>query len=124
MLHVCEDFVQDDSFVIQVSHNPVIDITGAVFEFTLKTCDDSAESVLYTSYTCPVDANSTGGIALIPITRELTSDVDPGEYIGSLKRTMGTDTKTLLRTGKPQIVNNEVVDVARVICYQTLTEQV
>ncbi len=46
-----KDFVQDDSFVIKVTHDPVLDLEGADFDVTLKQSPDDTTSVLLSSYT-------------------------------------------------------------------------
>jgi len=135
LLRVCEDFVQDDSFNVKVSHNPVIDLSTAVFELVLKKDEKSTINAMSVTYdiaaTIIADApdttvadNAALGIAYIPVTREDTSAVPDGEYIGSLKRTIGSETKTILRTGKTEYSNNEPIPVVPVRCYKTLKEKV
>ena len=113
---VFKDFTQDDTFVIKVSHNPVLDITGAVFDVTLKQNPDSTTAALDVSYTVPVGADATNGIAYIPITGAVTSLVSEGDYYGSIKRTIGTSTITVLSSCMP--------NVDKVHCCKTLKEKV
>jgi len=135
LLRVCEDFVQDDSFNVKVSHNPAIDLSTAVFELVLKKDEKSETPAMSVTYdiaaTIIADApdttvadNAVLGVAYIPVTREDTSAVPPGSYIASLKRTIGSDTKTIIRTGKTEYINEEPVPVVPVTCYQTLKEKV
>jgi len=126
-IRVCKDFVQDDSFYIKVSHNPVVDQTTAVYELTLKAKETSGTPALYVSYDVAaaivaaapdttIYDNAVLGIVNVPITREDTSAVQPGKYFASLKRTIGTETLTLVQSG--------INDAAKVEVYQTLTEKV
>jgi len=111
-----KDFVQDDSFVIKITHDPIIVLTGAVFDVTIKENPDDVTPITLASYTVPAGGDADAGIANIPITREITSAVPEGDYYASIKRTIGVDTITLLRTGKGNI--------DKVTCYKTLTEKV
>jgi len=113
---VFKDFVQDDSFIIKISHNPVLDMTGAVFDVTLKKNLDDSVPLVLANYTVLPSEDATNGIVYIPITREATSAIPEGEYYGSIKRTIGTNTITLLRSGKD---NADKVKV-----YKTITEKV
>lgn len=115
---VIPDFVQDDSFRVKIEHDPVADITGAVFDLTLKSSEDDATAAMHVTHTVgddPDDSAATG-VAYITVTREDTSAVMPGAYFASIKRTIGSDTVTIARTGKD---NGSVVKV-----YKTLTEKV
>lgn len=116
-MKVFKDFTQDDSFLIKIVHNPVLDITGAVFDVTMKKTPDDTSEALSVSYTAPVGTDATNGIAYIPITREDTSAVQEGDYYASIKRTIGNSTLTLIQTDK---ANN--IDKVRVT--KTLTEKV
>lgn len=103
-LQVCQDFIQGDGFVIKVSHNPVVDLTGATFELSMKKREEG-NLVLNEVYAVPVTepeaANALLGIVNIPVPAASTALVGPGEYYASLKRTLaGGEVKTLLRTGK------------------------
>jgi len=126
-IRVCKDFVQDDSFYIKVSHNPVVDQTTAVYELTLKVKEKSGTPALYVSYdvnaaiiaeapATTIYDDAVLGIVNIPVTREDTSAVQPGKYFASLKRTIGTETFTLVQSG--------IYDAKKVEVYQTLTEKV
>lgn len=98
-IQVCQDFIQGDDFVIKVSHNPVVDLTDASFELTLKKAEEG-DPILYVLYAVPAGADATGGIANIPVPSVKTALVEPGEYFASLKRTLAAGTtKTLIRTG-------------------------
>lgn len=111
-LQVFEDFTQGDDFITKISHNPVIDLTGATFEVYLKASEDG-EPILFVSYPVPAGADASGGIAYIPVSKADTSAVPAGRYYGSIKRILANgDTKTLIRTGK----NN----ARKVICYKNL----
>ena len=115
-IRVCQDFVQGDSFIIKVSHNPVIDLTGATFELTLKLTETSIP-VLSEVYAVPITepeaTNATNGIVNIPIPSASTALVAPGKYLASLKRTLAAgDLKTLVRTGKG--------GAQKVTCYKNL----
>lgn len=115
---VIPDFVQDDSFRIKIEHSPVADITGAVFDLTLKSNVDDTSAVLSVSHTIgdDVDDNPGIGLAYITVTREDTSAVAPGSYFASIKRTIGADTVTIARSGKD--------NADKVLCYKTLLEKV
>lgn len=111
-IQVCQDFIQGDSFVIKVSHNPVVDLTLASFELTLKK-NEGGDPILSVLYAVPSGADATNGVANIVIPAEKTSLVPPGEYYGSLKRKLASgDVKTLIRTGKD--------NARKVICYKNL----
>jgi hypothetical protein len=115
---IIPDFVQDDSFRIKIEHSPVADITGAVLLLTLKSTEDAADAALSVSHTVGDDADDSPGtgVAYITVTREDTSAVAAGSYFASVKRTIGTDTVTIARTGKD---NGAAVRV-----YKTLAEVV
>lgn len=114
---VCQDFSQGDAFEIKVSHNPVIDITDAVFELNLSAVE-GGDPTLTVSHTVPAGADATGGIATIPVTIADTTPVAPGLYFGSLKRTLsGGQVRTLLRS-MTRTSNGAVV--AKVEVFQNL----
>lgn len=101
-IRICEDFVQDDSFKIKVTHSPILDITGAVFDLIFKEKETSTTAALAISQTAGDDADDdvANGIAYIPVTRENSSSLAAGTYFVTLKRTIGTDTLTIIRSGK------------------------
>ena len=126
-IRVCKDFVQDDSFFIKVTHNPIVDQTTAVYELTLKAKETSGAPALYVSYDVAaaivaeapatiVYDNAVIGIVNVPIPRTETSKVQPGKYFASLKRTIGSETLTLVQSG--------ISEAKKVTVYQTLTEKV
>ena len=105
-VQVCQDFIQGDTFIIKVSHVPVIDLTGSTFELTLKK-EERGDSVL--SVVFPHPGNGTDGTIDIEIPSTKTSLVPPGEYFASLKRTLsGGEAKTLVHTGKDNARKVEV----------------
>lgn len=115
---IIPDFVQDDSFKVRIAHDPVVDITGAVFELTLKLTEEDVTPALYITHTVgddPDDVPGTG-VAFLSVSREDTSAVAPGVYLASVKRTIGTDTVTIARTGKD--------NAAPVKVWKTLIEEV
>lgn len=112
-IRVCRDFIQGDAFIIPISHNPIVDMTGYTFELILKVHDNSDQAAMLISYPVPVGVDATNGIVNIPVTKEDTVAVAPGEYVASLKRVSPTgDPVTLLRSGKDGAEN--------VICYKNL----
>lgn len=115
-MKLIKDFVQDDSFIIRITYNPIIDISGSLFELTLKSNPDSIISYTLASYTAPVGGDSTNGVVNIPVTREATSAVPQGSYYVTLKKTLGDNTITLARSGKSNI--------DKVTVYKTLIEKV
>ena len=101
ILKVCQDFVQGDSFVIKVSHNPEVDLTGGSFELILKTDEDSDTEVMSVTHAVPAGADATAGRASIPVLTTDTENVPPGKYFASLKRTLADGSvNTLVRSGK------------------------
>ena len=112
-IKVCKDFVQGDAFSINISHNPIVDMTGYTFELILKVHDNSDKAALSINYPVPVGADATNGIVKIPVASTDTAAVAPGEYIGSLKRISPTsETTTLLRSGKD--------GAEKVVCYRNI----
>jgi len=111
---VFKDFTQNDSFLIKVRHNPVKNLTGAVFTVTLKQHLNDASAALSVSTTAGDHASDapTNGLVYIPITQSDTVSLPPGTYYGSIRRTIGSDSITILRSGK----NN----VDRVTCFEKL----
>lgn len=111
---VFKDFVQGDSFLIKISHNPVVDLTGATFRVVMSY-NPGRDLVLDVTHTAGahVDDVPGSGIVHIPITSADTAAVDPGKYYGSIIRTIGTNVITILQSGK----NN----VDTVTCYEKLT---
>ena len=59
-----------------------IDITGDKFYFTVNDNKDQpdAAAALQSSVIAPADANSTAGIAIIPVSAASTGAVEPGNY--------------------------------------------
>lgn len=62
--------------------NLPVDISGDKFYFTVKDTPDQpdAAAVIQTSVIAPADANSTNGIAIIPVSSADTAAVEPGNY--------------------------------------------
>ena len=106
-----EDFVQKDSFYIKIRHNPIIDITNAVFTVTLCKTENSTPTLLkiwdVSTTNDALNGNSVNGITNIQITSTDT-DIDPGEYYLSIKRTLDLETVTLVRTNKNKLAKVEV----------------
>lgn len=127
-MKVFRDFVQDDSFVIKVSHDPAFDITGYVFDYTLKPSERATNAVLHEAYTAPADADAIAGVVYIPIPKTATSKVPPGEYYASLKRTTPlavspAQTVTILRSGARYKLDGVDQEVDKVTVYKTLFEK-
>ena len=104
-IRICRDFTQDDSFKIRIAHVPLMDVTNGVFEFILKEKENSTVAILHVIHTAGDDASDvpTTGEIFVPVTREHTSSVPAGTYWASLKRTIGTNTITLMRSGVHQV---------------------
>lgn len=117
---VMADFVQDDTKLVRIEHSPAVDVTGSVFDLTLKAdLDPQTVAVLAVSSTAgdhPDDAPALGLVHLL-VPGSATSAVPAGSYYGSIKRTDALgQTTTLVQSG--------VDGVARVVCYPTLLEKV
>lgn len=99
---IIPDFVQDDSFRVRIEHDPPADLTGAVFDLTLKAAETDTTAALLVSHTIGADAEDapTLGIAHLTVSRTDSSAIAPGVYLASIQRTLGTDTVTIARTGK------------------------
>jgi hypothetical protein len=99
-IKIVKDFVQGGSFRIKISHSPAKDITGGSFIFTLKKREDSAANVLQVTHAVgddvlDVDADGT---AWITVPSTATEDIPAGKYFGSIKRVLGSDVFTLIRS--------------------------
>jgi hypothetical protein len=105
------DFVQGDSFKIKIQHNPIIDITGAVFDLYLSKNEDTTPE-LHVSYTVPISADAVNGITYINITSEQSAAIPAGKYYVMVKRTLAGDTTTIIRTG--------LYNVGKVECFKNL----
>jgi len=105
LVKVVKDFTQGDSFTIKISHNPVKDITGGSLVFVMKKRENDTTKVLSVTHTIgsnPLD-DPTNGIGYITVTSADTSAIAPGKYFGSIKRIVGTDVFTVIRSDKESV---------------------
>ena len=116
---VTRDFVQGDSFVIKVSHLTIVDQSAATYQFILSSTVggaaaldisyDVAAAIATESPATTIADNAALGIVYVPID---SGAIAPGEYFGSLSRTIAGDTLTLMQSG--------LHDVRKVVVHEAL----
>ena len=109
-IKLVKDFTQGDSFKIKISHNPTKDITGGSFVFTLKKRETDTTPALRVTYTAGTDVldDLANGVAYIPVTASETATLPVGKYFGSIKRILGSDVFTIIRTDMDNVDMVEV----------------
>lgn len=108
-----KDFVQGDNFKIKIRHNPIINITGAVFILALAKSENNDPELVVT-HTVALSTDSANGIAYIPVT-SIESSIPAGQYYASIKRILDGQEITILRTG--------LDNVGKVTCLKNLSGQ-
>jgi len=95
------DLVQGADTVVKISHNPTVDITGAVFEIILKRQEASTTESLRVTHTAGDSGSDDilNGVVYIPITGAEVSAMFEGEYWCSVTRTLNGQVLPVLLTG-------------------------
>lgn len=104
-IKIVPDFATGDSFRIKVSHNPTKDITGGSFVFVMKKRESDTTDVLRVTHNVGDDAldDPANGIAYISVSGTDTADIPVGEYFGTIKRIIGTDRFTVVRSDENDV---------------------
>jgi hypothetical protein len=104
-LKVVKDFTQGDSFTIKISHNPTKNITGGSLVFVMKKRETDTTPILKVTHTVgdnPLD-DAANGVAYISVASTDTASIPVGRYFGSIKRIVGTDVFTIIRSDKESV---------------------
>ena len=109
-IKITEDFSPGDSFKIKISHNPTKDLTGGSLIFILRKREADTTNILKVTHTMGNDVLDlpATGLGYISVSATDTAGIPPGKYFGSIKRVIGTDVHTVIRS---DIDNVDLVEV-------------